>query len=71
MHGSEVARLRLQIEEEYLAAQRGLSGLAYGTSRHQFITQRMENMEKCRQKLVTLLGPEEAMKVVAETLEAL
>lgn len=41
---SEVARLLAQISAEYEAAQRGLTGLAYGTSQHEFITARMENM---------------------------
>ena len=43
-HQSEVARLLSKITAEYEAAQRGLSGLAYGTSQHDFITARMENL---------------------------
>ena len=34
---SEVARLMSRIASEYEAAQSGLSGLAYGTARHDFI----------------------------------
>jgi hypothetical protein len=45
--GSEVARLLKQIREEYAAAQQGLSGLAYGTSRHAFITAKMEILANC------------------------
>ena len=40
-HGSEVARLLLRISQEYEAAQRGLTGLAFGTSKHEFITAKM------------------------------
>jgi hypothetical protein len=43
---SEVAQLRRRIEDEYQAAQLGLTGLASGTSRHQVINAKMENMGK-------------------------
>ena len=39
---SEVARLMQQITLEYEAAKRGMSGLAAGTARHDFIIARME-----------------------------
>ncbi len=39
---SEVARLMHRIDLEREAAQQGLTGLAYGTARHAFITARME-----------------------------
>ncbi|MBA2678742.1 MAG: hypothetical protein H0U76_10170 [Ktedonobacteraceae bacterium] len=41
MSVSEVAQLRERIANEYRAAKWGLSGLAYGTAQHQFITARM------------------------------
>jgi hypothetical protein len=66
---SEVAYLRQQIEAEYTAGQQALSGLAYGISQHQFITQRLENMERCRKELVGLVGQEEASKIFVETLD--
>jgi ABC-type Fe2+-enterobactin transport system substrate-binding protein len=67
---SEVARLREQIAQEYLAATRGLSGLAAGVSRHDFIQVRMENMGRCHEQLSILLGSaQEATRLVAETLE--
>jgi hypothetical protein len=68
---SEVARLLQQIEQEYQAAQRGLTGPAAGVSQHQFITARMENMGHCHKALTTLVGDEQATKMVAETLERL
>ncbi len=55
-HGSEVARLLSKITAEYEAAQRGLTGLAYGTSQHEFINARMENMGKLHSELQTIVG---------------
>ncbi|HLQ28612.1 MAG TPA: hypothetical protein VK140_05175 [Ktedonobacteraceae bacterium] len=65
---SEVARLLEQIELEYQAAQRALTGLAI-VSRHAFITARMENMEAHHQALEQLVGEEEAIKLLLETIE--
>ncbi len=42
MAESEVASLMQRIDLERAAAQQGLTGLAYGTARHDFITARME-----------------------------
>ena len=53
---SEVARLLSQINAEYEAAQRGITGLAYGTSKHEFITARMENMGQLHGQLQLLVG---------------
>lgn len=66
---SEVAQLRQQIADEYRAGQQALLGLAYGTSRHQFITKKLENMERCRKELVTLVGDKEASKIFIEALD--
>ena len=68
---SEVARLRQHIAEEYEAATRGLSGLASGTAKHEFIIRRMEQMGACHEMLKHLVGEREATKMLAETLEAL
>ncbi len=64
---SEVARLLEQISVEYEAAQRGLSGLAYGTVRHEFITARMENMGRIHDQLQTLVG-DAAIAMIADQL---
>ncbi|HLI08295.1 MAG TPA: hypothetical protein VKV40_17155 [Ktedonobacteraceae bacterium] len=64
---SEVARLLKQIAEEYEAAQRGLSGLAYGTSQHEFITARMEHMGQLHGQLQSLVG-DIAISMIAEEL---
>jgi hypothetical protein len=59
-HKSEVARWRQQYDAEYEAAQRGLTGLAYGSARHSFITKKMENMQQCVQELTALVGVQQA-----------
>lgn len=66
---SEVAILLWHINQEYQSAQWGLSGLAYGTSQHQFITACMENMERAREQLVEIVGdPNEATRLVVEQM---
>jgi hypothetical protein len=71
MSQSEIARLRQQIEAEYLAAKEGLSGLASGTSRHDFITARMERMQGCQVQLAQIVGAPAAAQIVADTLQPL
>ena len=66
---SEVARLLAQISAEYEAAQRGLTGLAQGVSRHEFITARMENMGQLHCELHSLVG-DIAIAMIAEQLSA-
>jgi hypothetical protein len=66
-HRSEVARLLLQISAEYEAAQRGLTGLSYGMSQHEFITARMENMGQIHTQLQTLVG-DLAIAMIADQL---
>ncbi|MBV9688787.1 MAG: hypothetical protein JO202_03645 [Ktedonobacteraceae bacterium] len=66
---SEVARLMQQITLEYEAAKRGMSGLAYGTAQHAFITARMENMGIIQDELQQLIGEDKAIKLVAQALE--
>lgn len=65
---SEVARILGQIREEYEAAMRGLSGTAQGTTRHAFITTRMENMGKLQTQLDELIG-DNAIALVVTCLE--
>ncbi|MBA2682761.1 MAG: hypothetical protein H0U76_30760 [Ktedonobacteraceae bacterium] len=62
---STVAQLRKQIEAEYIAAQRGLEGLA-AVARHEYITKRMENMDCYHRQLVGLVGEERAIQMVAQ-----
>jgi hypothetical protein len=69
MNQSEVAQLRQQIAEEYQAAKWGLIGLASGASHHAFITAKMERMGRYHERLITLVGSEQATRLLAETLE--
>ena len=64
---SEVARLLSQISAEYEAAQRGLTGLSYGASQHEFITARMEHMGQLHGQLQSLVG-DIAIAMIAEQL---
>jgi len=64
---SEVARLLSQISAEYEAAQRGLTGLTYGMSQHDFITARMENMGQIHSKLQLIVG-DTAIAMIADRL---
>lgn len=66
---SEVARIRRQIEEEYLAAQHGLQGFAV-TAQHAFITARMEQVWVLRERLVLHVGEDEASRLMCESCMA-
>jgi hypothetical protein len=68
-HGSEVARLLAQISAEYEAAQSGLSGLRYGTPRHDFITTRMNNVGQLNEQLQNLVGEEMAWRLTINQLD--
>ena len=65
--GSEVAQLLQKIREEYESARIGLSGFACGTSQHEVITRKMENMGKYHEELRALVG-DESMALVAQAL---
>ncbi len=64
----EVARLLRQIDLEYEAAQRGLNGLA-AVARHQFITARMEAIERFQSALQEIVGEQEAARLLARPPE--
>jgi len=61
---SEIARIREQLDAECEAARNGMYGYAE-TSKHEFITARMENMSKLHDELRELVG-EEADKILIE-----
>jgi hypothetical protein len=65
---SEVSRLLAQINDEYEAAQRGLSGLSCGSSRHDFISARLEHMGQLHNELRELVG-DDAIALIAEELD--
>ncbi len=66
-HRSEVARLLAQISAEYESARRGLGDFAYGASKHDFITARMENMGRLHIELQSIVG-ESAIALIVDTL---
>jgi hypothetical protein len=66
---SEIARLLDQIETEYIAAMRGISGLAV-TATHEAITARMENLGKLHEHLRAVLG-DDATRLMSERLESI
>jgi hypothetical protein len=66
---SEVARLLAQISGEYEAAYQGLTGIAYRSSRHEFITRRMENMSHLHAQLHDLVG-DVAIAMIAKQLDS-
>jgi hypothetical protein len=63
-NGSDVARLLSKITAEYEAAQRGLTGLTYGTSQREFISARMENMGQLHSELQTIVGDSAIVLIV-------
>jgi len=65
MAESEVARLLREIDEAYQATERGLTGLASGTARHDFINAKEEHIALCHQELTTLVGRDKATALVA------
>ena len=67
-NNSEVARIMRQITLEYEAAQRGLTGVAYGTAQHAFITAKLESMVTMQESLSEIVGPKEAIKLVVQAL---
>jgi hypothetical protein len=66
---SEVAQLLNQIEMEYIAAQRGLTGFAE-SAMHAAITARLENMGRLHENLRAIVG-DDAIRLMAERLETL
>lgn len=68
---SEIAHLLAQVQAEYEAAARGLSGLASGSACHRFITARMERIGQLHVALEEVVGEEQAARLLVSTLENL
>ncbi len=64
MNQSEVARLRSQIETELEAMQRGLTGVAIGAARHDFIRRRLDRVGLYQGKLAQQVGEDRATQIV-------
>jgi hypothetical protein len=65
---SEVAQLRQKIQAEYEASRQGLSGFASGAARHDFIQSKTETIGRYHEQLVELIGPEQAISIIANTI---
>jgi len=65
---SEIARIRQQIQDEYEAAQNGLTGFATGIARHDFLAKRMDTLEGLHEELIDLVGEEEAIAIIANSI---
>ncbi|QBD75202.1 hypothetical protein EPA93_04010 [Ktedonosporobacter rubrisoli] len=66
-NNSEVARLLENIRLSYESAYLAMHGPAI-VGRHEIITRKMENMQKDQAQLQTIVGEQEANRLVAETL---
>ncbi len=62
MSQSEIARIREQITREYESVQQIFGGFT-STAKHEFLTQRQENLANHFEELRKYLTPEEAMKI--------
>ena len=65
---TDLRRLLRQIDEEYNAAYSGINAFSSGAARHAFINARMGNIDKCRIELTTLVGEEEALRLIDREL---
>jgi hypothetical protein len=63
---SEVARLLKQIDLAFEAAHLGISGLAEGAARHDFIKVKLEQVGVFEAQLATHVGTDEANRLVCE-----
>ncbi len=68
---SEIATLLSQIDAEHSSAQEALHGLASGSSRHAFISARIERIHIMSQRLIDTLGKEEALPLIVAALDRL
>jgi len=69
MSQSEVAQLRQSILEEYEAMKRGLTGFAWGSSKHAFIDARMKRVDYYHEQLIKQIGEREATHTICDLYE--
>ena len=62
MSKSQVSQLRNQIEAELAAMRQGLSGLAAGTAKHQFIESKLRLVGTFEDQLARYIGGEQAVQ---------
>ena len=63
---SEVAQLLQKISLEYEAAERGLTGLSAGSTKHSFITARLEQIGAYQEQLASIVGEIQATQLIIE-----
>ncbi|HZS75079.1 MAG TPA: hypothetical protein VFA41_00570 [Ktedonobacteraceae bacterium] len=68
-HESELARLLRKIDLEAQAAWNGLYGFTQGSSKHAYITARLERLGQYHQQLQTLVGEQQATRTLMQALE--
>ena len=66
---SEVAQLLAQIQAEYESGMLGFSGLASGTTKHNFITARMERIGQLHHELCEIVGHDQGTALLVHALE--
>ena len=74
MSGSEIARVREQIELACEAAKLGMNGYAL-TASHEMINARLETLgeqlDGYQEQLTSLVGKHQALKIIAETYQTI
>jgi hypothetical protein len=66
---SEVLRLKRQIDLEAEASFRGMYGVSSGTSKHAFISARMEHMGILHQRLAHFIGTNDATRYLIQAMD--
>jgi hypothetical protein len=61
---TELRRLLNQIDEEYESARQGMHGFSSGAARHAFINAKMERIDGYQEKLISLVGDDEALRLI-------
>jgi hypothetical protein len=64
---SRIAEIKQSIEDEMIAARRGLFGLSAGATRHEVIDAKMKRVSEQHKKLGGLIGEDQAMQFYLTT----
>lgn len=65
---SQIRRLLQTIDQDYCAAFLGFSGLSLGSSKHEFINHRMDQIGVAGKQLVELVGEDEAGRLIVQQM---
>ena len=66
---SEVAWIRQQIAAEQESACRALHSFAYGSTKHRFITRRLERIGTLHNALKAIVGEDQAAQILIEEMD--